>query len=76
RLPEETAEHIVRRGFLLEPAGRGKRGLPLNDTLVLIDSEKRIRGYYDGKSYFDTDTLKDEIVVLLKEELNRDDQQR
>lgn len=75
RLPEREATRIAREDFFLEPALNAAPGDPVSDTLVLVDSFKRIRGYYDGSSYFDTDTLKDEIVVLLKEELNRDDEQ-
>lgn len=61
-------------GELAEGNASAEKG-PLSDKLVLVDSRNRIRGYYDGSSYFDTDTLEDEIVVLLKEELNNDDQQ-
>lgn len=75
RMPEEEAASVVREEFLLAPSPGVGTGLPLSDTLVLIDSRRRIRGYYDGSSYFDTDTLEDEIAVLWKEEMNRDDQQ-
>lgn len=75
RIPEAEAEKVIREEFLLTPSPGAGTGLPLSDTLVLIDSRRRIRGYYDGSSYFDTDTLEDEIAVLWKEEMNRDDQQ-
>ncbi|MFS8615518.1 MAG: hypothetical protein FWJ85_01750 [Solitalea sp.] len=75
RLPEATLRDILREEFLLWPASSGEKGKPLNDTLVLVDSRLHIRGFYRGNSYFDTDTLKDEIAVLWKEEMNRDDQE-
>ena len=40
-------------------------GLPLNATLVLIDGEGKIRGYYEGTLTEDVDRLIGEIRVLL-----------
>lgn len=76
RLPmsEAAVEKLIRDEFLFEPSGVAGTGRPLSDTLVLLDSHRRIRGYYDGSSYFATDTLEDEIAVLWKEEMNQDDQ--
>lgn len=74
-IPETSAEKMMREGFLLEPEGHRGSGTPMSETLVLMDSHQRIRGYYDGSSYFDTDTLEDEITVLWKEEMNQDDQE-
>lgn len=75
RVPEATLRGVLREEFLLWPGSPGETGKPLNDTLVLVDSRLHIRGFYRGNSYFDTDTLKDEIAVLWKEEMNRDDQE-
>ena len=38
-----------------------------SEKLVLVDKEKRIRGYYDGTNQASVDTLMDEIRVLLLE---------
>ncbi|QEC51287.1 hypothetical protein EDD80_101220 [Anseongella ginsenosidimutans] len=73
RMPEAAIGKVMREGLLFAPNSSSGTGLPMSDTLVLIDSRKRIRGYYDGTSYFATDTLEDEISVLWKEEMNRDD---
>lgn len=73
RLPEADAAELARRGFFLQVDSASETGRPLNDTVVLIDSRRRIRGYYDASSYFATDTLEDEIAVLWKEEMNLDD---
>ena len=40
-----------------------------SDKLILIDSHKRIRGYYSGASMPDVLRLNDEIKVLISEEL-------
>jgi len=41
--------------------------------LILIDKEKRIRGYYSGISNDDITKLNDEIKVLIAEELRKND---
>jgi protein SCO1 len=41
------------------------------ELFVLIDKEKKIRGYYDGTSAGAVDTLIDEIKVLMKEEISK-----
>ena len=40
---------------------------------MLIDSEKRIRGYYSGALMDDLIRLNDEIKVLIAEELRKND---
>ena len=40
------------------------KGGPLN--FVLVDKEKRIRGYYDGTNIEDMDKLLDDIQILIK----------
>lgn len=37
------------------------------ENLVLVDKEKRLRGFYDGTSYDDIDRLKEDIVRLKEE---------
>lgn len=71
-LPDTILYDLLRKQFLLQvEQGTG----PVNDTVVLLDSRRHIRGYYDGSSYFDTDTLKDEVAVLWKEEMSSDDEE-
>lgn len=38
-----------------------------SEMVMLIDKEKRIRGFYDGTNKASVDTLIDEIIVLLQE---------
>ncbi len=40
---------------------------------MLIDGDKRIRGYYTGASTNDVNRLNDEIKVLLSEEILKHD---
>ena len=37
------------------------------NNFVLIDKEKKIRGFYDGTSYAEVDKLMDDIWLLQKE---------
>jgi protein SCO1/2 len=37
------------------------------ENLVLVDKEKRLRGFYDGTNYNDIDQLKEDIVQLKEE---------
>ena len=38
-----------------------------NNTFVLVDQERRIRGYYDGTDFEEMDRLNIELDILLKE---------
>lgn len=38
-----------------------------SEYFILVDKEKRIRGFYDGTSKGAVDTLMDEIIVLMQE---------
>src|SRR3546814_6891161 len=58
RLPVAEAAEVARRMFFLHPGtAADDPGQPLNDTVVLIDSHQRIRGYYDGRSEEHTSEL-------------------
>lgn len=46
---------------------RGEMGIVHTNLLILIDKERRIRGFYDGLNFQDTKKLKDEILLLRKE---------
>ena len=57
---------LARNGFFLAAIQGSKNSDDFNhsEQLVLIDREKRIRGYYDGTDPREVDRLKDEILVL------------
>ena len=68
-----TIYHLAREGFLVNALKAGNDDYIYSDKLILIDSHKRIRGYYSGTLLTDVLRLNDEIKVLIKEELlNRD----
>jgi protein SCO1 len=64
-----TIYHLAREGFLVNALKAGNDDYIYSDKLMLIDSHKRIRGYYSGTSLTDVLRLNDEIKVLIKEEL-------
>lgn len=69
-----TIYHLARNGLLIDALDAGKGNFIFSDKLVLVDSRKRIRGYYKGASLADVTRLNDEIKVLIQEELlNRED---
>ncbi|AMR31439.1 electron transport protein SCO1/SenC [Mucilaginibacter sp. PAMC 26640] len=68
-----TIYNLARNGVLLNALKAGDGSFVLDDKLVLIDAEKRIRGYYSGTSRTEVIKLKDEIKVLISEELRKVD---
>jgi protein SCO1/2 len=68
-----TIYNLARNGFLVNALQTGKDDFIYSDKLVLIDEEKRIRGYYTGASTNDVNRLNDEIKVLLSEEILKHD---
>jgi protein SCO1/2 len=68
-----TIYNLARNGFLVNALQTGKDDFIYSDKLILIDSEKRIRGYYTGASTDDVGKLDDEIKVLMAEELLKND---
>jgi protein SCO1/2 len=48
--------------------GSGPKDFIHSEMLVLIDTDKHIRGYYNGRDFKDIQKLNDGIKVLLKEE--------
>ena len=64
-----TIYNLARLGFFVDAMQNGKDDFIYSDKLVLIDQHKRIRGYYSGASMTDVLRLKDEIKVLIYEEL-------
>jgi protein SCO1/2 len=68
-----TVYNLARNGFLVNAVQAGKDNFIYSDKLILIDAEKRIRGYYSGTSVADITKLNDEIKVLIAEELRKVD---
>ncbi len=62
---------ISRKGFLLDAMQTNdvNNQIIYSNKLILTDSQKRIRGYYDSSSSEDVIRLIDEIKVLISEEL-------
>jgi protein SCO1/2 len=65
--------NLARKGFLVNALQAGNDDFIYSDKLVLIDQEKRIRGYYTGASTAEVSRLNDEIKVLVSEELRKKD---
>lgn len=63
--------NLTRNGFLVNAAKLDNGEFAFSDKLVLIDAEKRIRGYYAGTSAPDINRLNDEIKVQISEELRK-----
>ena len=57
---------LARHGYFLTamPGDGGPGDFIHSEKLVLIDKERRIRGYYDGTDYLDVDKLVEDIVML------------
>ena len=65
--------NLARKGFLVNALQTGKDEFIYSDKLMLIDGDKRIRGYYTGASTDDVNRLNDEIKVLQSEEILKHD---
>jgi protein SCO1 len=65
--------NLARKGFLVNAVQAGKDDFIYSDKLILIDQDKRIRGYYTGAATTDINKLSDEIKVLITEELRKRD---
>ncbi len=65
--------NLARKGFLVNALRVNKDEFIYSDKLVLIDQNKRIRGYYTGASTDEVNRLDDEIKVLISEELRKND---
>ena len=64
---------LSRNGFLVTAASGGNQpeNYIYSEKLMLIDQNKRIRGYYNGTSLNEMTKLNDEIKVLIAEELRK-----
>jgi protein SCO1/2 len=67
-----TVYNLARKGFLVNAVQTGKTDFIYSDKVMLVDRDKRIRGYYTGASQVDMERLDNEIKVLISEELLND----
>jgi protein SCO1 len=65
-----TTYNLARNGLLIN-AVKVNNNFIFDNKLVLLDAEKRIRGYYDGTNLQDIIKLNDEIKVQIAEELRK-----
>ncbi len=68
-----TIYNLARKGFLVNALQTGTNDFIYSDKLILVDRDKRIRGYYTGASTPDVGRLDDEIKVLISDELRKND---
>jgi protein SCO1/2 len=68
-----TIYNLARKGLLVDAMQTGNNQFIYSKKLILIDSEKRIRGYYSGVLNTDIARLNDEIKVMIAEELRKID---
>lgn len=68
-----TIYNLARKGLLMDALQTGKDEFIYSNKLILVDSQKRIRGYYSGILTDDITRLNDEIKVLITEELRKED---
>lgn len=68
--PDDVYE-IARRGFLVDAVQDTTREVAFihSPSVILIDSQRRIRGYYEVTQPKETDRLIDEIKLLLVQEI-------
>ncbi|MDP9077925.1 MAG: SCO family protein [Bacteroidota bacterium] len=68
-----TTYNLARNGFLVNAIQSGPNDFIYSDKIILIDRDKRIRGYYSGAQTDEVGRLNDEIKVLISEELRKND---
>ncbi len=62
---------LARAGLLVNALKVGNNDFIYSDKLILVDADKRIRGYYSGTSVTELTRLNDEIKVQITEELRK-----
>jgi protein SCO1/2 len=65
--------NLARSGLLVNAlkSGPGKDDFIYSDKIIMLDANRRIRGYYSGTSVTDMERLNDEIRVQITEELRK-----
>ncbi len=69
---QDDVYRIAREGFLVDAVQDTTRGEALflhSPSLILVDTHRRIRGYYDANERKEVDRLVDEIKLLLVQEI-------
>jgi protein SCO1/2 len=66
-----TIYNLARNGFLVNALKVTNDDFIYSDKIMLIDVDKRIRGYYTGTLPDEFDRLDNEINVLLREKINK-----
>jgi protein SCO1/2 len=68
-----TIYSLSRNGFLVNAVNgnNNPENYVYSEKLILVDQERRIRGYYNGTSVNEINRLNDEIKVLIAEELRK-----
>lgn len=66
---KEEIYNIINEGFLLpvQDSAAGEHDFIHSDRIVLIDSQQRIRGYYEGQNNEEIDRLLAEVSILLSQ---------
>lgn len=65
--------NFARKGLLVDALQTANGDFIYSDKLILVDAERRIRGYYSGVLRTDVMRLNDEIKVMIAEELRKID---
>lgn len=62
--------NLARKSYfaVLDKGDGGKQDFIHTENMILVDTHRRIRGYYDGTSDLDMERLSGDIKILLKEE--------
>lgn len=62
--------NLARKSYfaVLDEGDGGKQDFIHTENFILVDTERRLRGFYDGTSETDMKRLSDEIEILLEEE--------
>ncbi len=62
--------NLARKSYfaVLDKGDGGKQDFIHTENMVLVDTKRRIRGYYDGTSDKDIERLSEDLKVLLREE--------
>ena len=62
--------NLARKSYfaVLDEGDGGKQDFIHTENFILVDTKKRLRGFYDGTSESDMERLSEEIEILLEEE--------
>ncbi len=66
-----TIYNFAHKGLLVDALQIAENDFIYTNKLILVDSERRVRGYYSGELRTEAARLNDEIKVLIAEELRK-----